>query len=1291
MPSHDEQLGALLRAVAASPVIALPDQLAAPFERKGRFKLIRRLGSGGMGVVYEAMDEQRGLRVALKTLRDVDANLLYRLKREFRSLRDLSHRNLIVLHELFEEAGQWFFTMELIDGDDLYSYFGWGDDAASTGSAAYRHTALVTAEQARSSDVAPATIGGAAASASDLPAPWPAGRDAGPQPPAVDFDRVRDVLVQIAEGLIAIHDAGQVHRDIKPSNIMITRDGRAVILDFGLAMEQCDASSGEGEIVGTVVYMAPEQAAAQAVGPPADWYSLGVILYETLTGQRLFRGPWHVVLVAKQQAHARNPKELNPACPDDLAALCVELLHTDPQLRPHGAEVLRRLNSRKHRPTAPGIRAAHARSRGVFVGRARELGELHQARADLAGGAAIAVFVHGESGIGKTTLIHHFVSALDQMASRPVVLTGQCRQHEAIPFKAMDGIIDALARYVSRLSDVAAAELVPKNAALLPSVFPVLERIAAVAKAPRSAHAVSDPFQRRKRVFAALREMLCRLTERHQLICVIDDMQWVDSDSLHLLRELLSPPDEPPLLLLASVRSELGELKVPWLPCEVRCVRLQPLDPQESLALAGLLLDRIAPDHKLQSMRIVDETGGHPLFIGELVRYAAGASGADLVPLRLDEAIWARASQLDAMALGVLEILSMAVAPLAEDIVRAAARLDANAFQHSLAVLRADHLVRSVGSTQAALDVYHDRVRQAVLRHVAAADRIAQHARIAAALEHAGAQVQPEMLIYHLEGARQLDRAAHQALEAAERALAGLALEQAIELFETALGLSAWPDAERRAILIKLGGALAAVGRGPDAARVYADAATGADPITQLSCRIQEAEQLVQSGHLDRGAALLFSLFREHGHDVPGSQRQTLARIAWYRLGLALRGLRWTARPRSEIAPRELAVLTLYKAAARGLILVDPVRAGYFVVRGLHLAMTIGDRDFINYFLMLETGIRASEGGGKHRAFVGKAHAYLRSVADPLFHTIYQSHLATLSHLRIDREFKQSFEQLERSDEAFSQLVNVAWEASACRFFLLSNVHKMGDFVRLRAYSERYRREAEQCGNIYARTTISRLCNLLWLVADDPAGARVDLETGSWAFTLGYHLQHWHELNARVDIAIYEGSSIDSAFFSGHLRAFNKSAMQRVLGYRCETAWLIARAALADARQTRLRRRVVRKSIARLFSYKTHYSRMLAHMVRATLAVHDGELAAAARDFREVIALGEAADIVFVTAAARRRLGVLVGGDEGRELVATAEQWMRDAGIRNLDRMTYLASPCRLEIGAAMRVSAGRD
>ncbi len=284
------------------------------------------------------------------------------------------------------------------------------------------------------------------------------------------------------------------------------------------------------------------------------------------------------------------------------------------------------------------------------------------------------------------------------------------------------------------------------------------------------------------------------------------------------------------------------------------------------------------------------------------------------------------------------------------------------------------------------------------------------------------------------------------------------------------------------------------------------------------------------------------------------------------------------------------------------------------------------------------------------------------------------------AYLAADRQFREAFETLDRSDDLLAQAADVAWEQSALRFFLICSLLKLGELAKLRACSERFVRDAEQRGNAYLRTTISRACNILWLVDDDPAGASEALKAGSWiSYSHGYHLQHWMELRARIEIAIYEGSSISPVFHAEHLEGLARSSLQKILDFRCETAWMLGRLALSELRRDPSQRHIVRRSITRLRSYKTHYSKLLAGMLRATLAVQDSDREGAVGAFREVVALGEAAHIGFITAAARRRLGAILGGDEGRALVAEAEQWMREVGIKNPERMTYLVSPCDLD------------
>src|SRR5262245_31675184 len=258
------------------------------FPGTDRFRVLRRLGAGGMGVVFEVDDKIRNEIVALKTLARTSAADVYRLKREFRSLADVAHPNLVCLYELFVEDERCFFTMEVVRGVSFVDY---------------------AREQNRN---------------------------------RLAVDRVIPAFRQLVEGVSALHRSGKLHRDIKPSNILVTPEGRVVILDFGLIAELRPHHTGDIGYVrgGTPAYMSPEEGSGAAPSEASDWYGVAVTLSQALTGNLPFAGPIGAVLVQKRTADPPAPADVVPDVPADLSRVAMGLLHRRPAQRLSGHAAL---------------------------------------------------------------------------------------------------------------------------------------------------------------------------------------------------------------------------------------------------------------------------------------------------------------------------------------------------------------------------------------------------------------------------------------------------------------------------------------------------------------------------------------------------------------------------------------------------------------------------------------------------------------------------------------------------------------------------------------------------------------------------------------------------------------------------------------------------------------------------------------------------------------------------------------------------------------------------------------
>jgi serine/threonine protein kinase len=354
--------------------------------REERFVVKSQLGAGGMGVVYRVFDRVHQRDLALKTLKTQGARDLYRFKREFRALCDLAHPNLCRLHELHTTGDEWFFTMELVRGVGFIDWVRPGPGAAA----------------APFDDELDATL------------PRPLGpRSRGDILAApLDLARLEAALYQLCDGVHALHLAGKLHRDLKPSNVLVEPSGRVVLLDFGLIADVELAGvdhTHERAAVGTPAYMSPEQAADVPLDAASDWYSVGAMLYEALTGRRPFEGRPDEIMRRKQLELPPPPRALVPDLPPALDALCLRLLATDPRDRPDGAAVLAALGRAPSEATRTVERTAG--SSAPFVGRTAQLDALAQALLD-SRQAGVAVMVRGVSGMGKSALVARFLDTV---------------------------------------------------------------------------------------------------------------------------------------------------------------------------------------------------------------------------------------------------------------------------------------------------------------------------------------------------------------------------------------------------------------------------------------------------------------------------------------------------------------------------------------------------------------------------------------------------------------------------------------------------------------------------------------------------------------------------------------------------------------------------------------------------------------------------------------------------------------------------------------------------------------
>jgi serine/threonine protein kinase/tetratricopeptide (TPR) repeat protein len=1317
------------------------------FSGTDRFDVRRRVGAGGMGAVYEAYDRDRDMRVAIKTILNADASLLYRFKKEFRSLSDVSHPNLVKLYELILLENQCFYTMEFIEGVDFIRFvcpanaLSPEDPLSDTAeSYAVLDTTHLTGEPGSagvSTDIDPSpsreesagaigstceavdststvvplgegppsgndsattqaqsrpadSSGEAAGDAADPRGTRPA------EPPSFHGVRLRAALRQLGEAVNILHAMGKLHRDIKPSNVLVTRRGRVVLLDFGLSTEmegrEEHQSTTHGHVVGTAAYMAPEQAGGDPLSPASDWYSVGVMLYRALTGKLPFAGKSLDVMMKKQLVDPPEPRTINPAVPDELNDLCVDLLKREPGARPTGDEVLQRLGGPGGGPSSPAAAGSGPRSR-LFVGREQQLGALAESFTAVRRGQTSAVFVHGRSGAGKSTLLQRF---LDELVERgeAVVLGGRCYEQESVAYKAIDTLIDSLTRFLRRLHRHEAEGLMPRDVAALARVFPVLRRVDAVAESPKRPTDIQDPQELRRRAFGALRELLARIGDRKPMVLAIDDLQWGDVDSAALLCELLQPPDPPLLLLACAYRSEyathspclrmLLDPAVSGLPPDRRReIAVDALSRDESCELAIRLLGHDDEVARKQARMIARESRGSPYFVYELVEHLnAGGELEDRSQftgsISLDDVLWARIQRLPENARDLLEVLAVAGRPLRQADATRATGLGPAGFT-ALASLRSDHLVRGTGA--GALDdveTYHDRIREIVAGRLAPERLKSWHERLAAELEASG-RADAETLAIHFDAAEQPGKAGTYYIQAAREATEALAFDRASTLFRRALELAAGTEPEH-ALRRSLADALAYAGRSHEAAQEYLRTCEDAGPAELQELRRALAFQLLMSGRIDEGLAVYRDVLAHFGLRMPATPRQALHEMIVTRAILWFRGLGFRERPASEVPPAVLERVDTAQAVALGMTVVDWIRGSSFQSRSLLMALRAGEP--LRIALSMGWEVVPSACGGKParrrtRRLIRKAGALSERLGDP--HAIGMAKLGHGAAEFLSSRFRPG---VAISDEATAiireRCPGAVWELDTSQIFAAWSLFYCGDINELRTRCPRMAKEARERGDRYLETTVNQFPRVVTLLADDDPdqGRHHSLESISKWSQQGFHVQHLTSFYGQMLTDLYKGDG------RGAWRRFlstrpdvESSLLLKIQHVDIDYLQYSGRVALAAARQAQSSVEAepllahARGAARKLDRQGLRWSRAFASLVRGGIASIRGDESMASARLRESIDGLDEVGLLLYAAAARHKLGQLLGGDEGRALIARSDAWMAEQGIRAPEKM----------------------
>ncbi|MBK5292110.1 MAG: protein kinase [Acidobacteriia bacterium] len=777
--------------------------MALPADSKlGPYQVISLLGAGGMGEVYLAHDPRLDRRVAIKLLPvhlASDTVARERLRREAMAAAALDHPFICKIFEIGENNGALFIVMEYVNGETLF--------------ARLRTGRLSQTEALR-------------------------------------------IAGEVAEALEEAHQVRFVHRDLKPTNLMLTRQGRVKVMDFGLAKrfgpEQVEENSATltaaspaltelGAIIGTPDYMSPEQVKGAPIDQRSDLFSFGIILAELLTGAHPFRrSSWQETMSSILRDAPALASTGTAELPQGLMVLIRRLLAKAPEERYQSIREVRADMGRL--ATLAQVPEPASAIRIPLIGRDAERIELLRQMEDALAGRGSLAMIGGEPGIGKTHLIGEILAEARRRGAMAFI--GHCYEMEgAPPYVPFVEMLEYGARVTPpdtfryAVGDAApeVAKLMPELRRMFPDIPPAIEL---------------PPEQQRRFLFNAYRDFIDRSARLTPIVAVFEDLHWTDEPTLLLLQHLAQTASTTPILMIGTYRDVELEVTRPFAKTLESLVR-QKLATRISLrrlpvtGVEAMLAAMSGQTPPPSLARVVfEETEGNPFFVEEVFRHLAEEG-----KLFDEKGAWRAGLRVDQLQVpeGVRLVLGRRLDRLGEEARRVLTTAAVVGRSFSLRLLedlenrqpdaaleaveeaeRAHLVVAEPAGRETRYRFVHELVRQTLSGALSLPRRQRLHGRVADAIERvyaASLDSHASVLSHHLYqagAAADPDKTVQYLTLAAQRATASAAHEEALSHLDNALSLMEEERSGRMAELqVQRATALRSLARMPQAKEAY--------------------------------------------------------------------------------------------------------------------------------------------------------------------------------------------------------------------------------------------------------------------------------------------------------------------------------------------------------------------------------------------------------------------------------------------------------------------------------------